>query len=382
MSNPKTKIAIIGAGIQGASIAYHLCRLGYTAVTLFDPDHTSGASDVAAGMLAPVAEAVYGEELLLNMMLESAQYWRELSIELATLFNIDVAYRDGGSMLVGVTQNDVAELERTFRYYQSLNLKCELLKPSQARKIEPSISPSISSAIYTEIDNQVDNRKAHLGLLEASRSKGATLLELEVTQIQSLNDGFKLTFGDSKTEIFDAIILCAGVGSFHIAGVPPYLRNVQRPIRGQVLRLRSIQNHLVPTMVIRTLFDGRSTYIVPRRDGEIVIGASIEEFGTDRTRRARSTYELLRDSLGVVPSLGEFDLAEISVGFRPTASDNFPILGSIQENFHVATGHFRHGILLASYTGKLMAKLIDSGKLPTEVERFSPSRFNNDVQIH
>ncbi len=378
MSNRPERIAIIGGGIQGSSIAFHLCQSKKFAVTIFDPDPLSGASQVAAGMLAPVAEAVYGEETLLDLMLESASYWGELAAQLKSDFDTEVGYRDEGSLLVGVTNNDIAEIERTYNYYQSLQLQCELVRPNQMRELEPTLSPSIALGIYTKLDTQVDNRRAHLGLMDASLALGAKLKHHRAISISKASNGYELEFENSKRESFDLVVLSAGIDSFKIPGTPKFLENSLRPIRGQVLRLHTKEPKFGPSLVIRTLFDKRHTYIVPRDNGEVVIGASVEEFGLDRLTRARSTFELLRDGLWVIPQLGEYNLSEINVGFRPVASDNFPLLGFIDDNLVVATGHFRHGILLSSTTGKYIAKLIETGTTPTQIQKFSPLRFSGN----
>lgn len=378
MSNDAKRIAIVGGGIEGSSIAFHLCRQDGVSVTIFDPNPLSGASQVAAGMLAPVAEAVYGEERLLDLMLASAEYWKTLSEELLSEFDIDVAYRSGGSLLVGVTPNDMAEIERTYKYYQGLGLGCELVRPSDMRQIEHTLSPALSLGIYTEIDNQVDNRRAHKGLLSASEQRGTQVINQTVIEISHAGNGVGILLEDGTRRYSDTVIVAAGVRSFEIKGTPAFLRDTMRPVRGQVLRLRSTTHGESPKVVLRTIFDSRPSYIVPRHNGEVIVGASSEEFGFETITRARSTFELLRDSLRVVPQLGEMDIAEINVGFRPATIDNFPILGFAEENLIIATGHFRHGILLASSTGKIIADLALTGALPKDLERFSPLRFNSN----
>lgn len=367
------KVAVVGAGIEGAAAAFYMSTRHGLAPVLFDPDPFSGASQVAAGMLAPVAEAVYGEESLLEMMLEAAREWSSLDDALRAM-GLESGYRGGGSLLVASGPNDVAEIERTHAYYQRLGLAVRRLRAAEAREVEPALAPSSGPALYTEIDNQVDNRVAHRSLLAGAFKAGATLIEKRVAEVARRSSGWALLDGQGAEHHFDKVVIAAGVRSGEIAGLPGYMEKALRPIRGQVLRLR-VAPGTGPSLVIRSLWDGRLVYVVPRLGGEVVVGASAEEVGFDATRKARSTYELLRDTFKVLPGLGEADLAEVNVGFRPGTSDNFPILGEVRDGLYLDAGHFRHGILLASITGRWIAEAVATGKAPEGMAAFAPSRL-------
>ena len=203
---------------------------------------------------------------------------------------------------------------------------------------------------------------------------GATLIEKRVAEVARRSSGWALLDGQGAEHHFDKVVIAAGVRSGEIAGLPGYMEKALRPIRGQVLRLR-VAPGTGPSLVIRSLWDGRLVYVVPRLGGEVVVGASAEEVGFDATRKARSTYELLRDTFKVLPGLGEADLAEVNVGFRPGTSDNFPILGEVRDGLYLDAGHFRHGILLASITGRWIAEAVATGKAPEGMAAFAPSRL-------
>ena len=367
------KIAIVGAGIEGAGAAFYMATRHGLTPTIFDPEPFSGASQVAAGMLAPVAEAVYGEERLLEMMLEAAREWSRLD-EALRAAGLESGYRGGGSLLVASGPNDVAEIERTHAYYLRLGLAVKKLRAAQARELEPALSPATGPAIYTEIDNQVDNRVAHRSLLTGALKAGATLIERRVAEVSRHKGGWALFDDQGAEHHFDKVVIAAGVRSGEIGGLPGYMSKALRPIRGQVLRLRAAPGS-GPSLVVRSLWDGRLVYVVPRLNGEVVIGATAEEVGFDPTRKARSTYELLRDTFKVLPGLGEADLAEVNVGFRPGTSDNFPILGEAEDGLYLDTGHFRHGILLASITGRWIAEAVASGRTPEGMSLFGPARL-------
>ncbi len=367
------KVAVVGAGIEGAGAAFYLTTKHGIVPSLFDPDPYSGASQVAAGMLAPVAEAVYGEERLLEMMLEAAREWTRLDDALRAA-GLESGYRGGGSLLVASGANDVAEIERTYAYYQRLGLAVRRLRAAEARELEPALSPSSGPALYTEIDNQVDNRVAHRSLLAGALKAGATLENRRVAEVSRRGSTWVLIDDQGGEHRADKVVIAAGVRSGEIEGLPSYMKKALRPIRGQVLRLRSAPG-AGPSLVVRSLWDGRLVYVVPRTSGEVVIGASAEEVGFDATRKARSTYELLRDTFKVLPGLGEADLEEVNVGFRPGTADNFPILGEAEPGLYLDTGHFRHGILLASITGRWIAEAVADDKVPEGMGQFAPQRL-------
>ena len=369
------KVGIVGAGIEGASAAFYLAQRHAIAPTLFDDDPFGGATQVAAGMLAPVAEAVFGEESLLDTMLEAAKEWINLAELLSTRFELSCGLRTGGSLLVAVSPNDAKDVERVWRYHQKLGLASGLLRPSALIELEPTLSANVHLGLYSETDNQVDNRVAHRSLLDACASMGTRLVRTRITEISRSQRQWLLADQNGNRYEFDKVIVAAGSRSPEIAGLPDYLSSAMRPIRGQVIRLRTTKQTVAPRLVVRSLWEGRTVYVVPRVTGEIVIGASIEEVGYDPTTRARSTFELLRDSIRVLPQLGEMHVSEINVGFRPGTIDNAPLLGEIDDGLILNTGHFRHGILLAPLTGKWIANEVVAPHNNPSLTAFDPRRF-------
>ena len=169
-------------------------------------------------------------------------------------------------------------------------------------------------------------------------------------------------------------VLAAGAWSGQVEGLASGLVPPVRPVKGQTLRLRLPQP---PThRVVRGSVRGSAVYVVPRSDGELVVGASSEEAGFDTLPRAGAVYELLRDAQSLLPELGEAVLAEVCTGLRPASPDNAPMVGPAGvEGLVIATGHYRNGILLAPITADAVADLITTGALPALMAPFCTDRF-------
>jgi glycine oxidase len=185
-----------------------------------------------------------------------------------------------------------------------------------------------------------------------------------------------VTFANGDVLHAKSVVLAAGCWSAGLAGVPAVARPPVRPIKGQILRLRGPADPPLLGRTVRGLVHGTSVYLVPRIDGEVVVGATIEERGFDTTVTAGATYELLRDATEIVPGVSELELAEARAGLRPGTPDNAPLLGpTAVEGLVLATGHYRHGVLLTPVTADAIAEVLVTGRVPELVAPFSPLRF-------
>ncbi len=176
----------------------------------------------------------------------------------------------------------------------------------------------------------------------------------------------------------ESVVVTAGCHSNQLGGLPPGTLPPVRPVKGMTLRLAAPAH--VPRLrrTLRGLVHGESCYVVPREDGSVVVGATVEEKGFDRTVQARALYELLRDARTVVPGLDEYELTETAVGLRPGSPDNAPAIGrTAVPGLLVATGHYRNGILLAPVTADAIAALLAGGDSDAVVAPFGPQRFNS-----
>lgn len=347
-------VAVVGGGVIGLAAAWRCAQLGLR-VTVHDPAAGSGASSVAAGMLAPVSETYFGEPELTALLVAGAAQWPSFAAELSEFG--DVGYRTDGTLVAALTPDDLAAASRLWRYQSSLGLPVEELPPAAMREAVPLLHPRVRRGAWID-DRQTDPRRLHPVLRTAAERAGVRVLPTRVDSLERLDAG--------------SVVVAAGVASARLTGLPV------RPVKGQVLRLRAPDGAPAFRHVIRGYADGRRAYLVPRPDGEVVVGATEEE-RTDELRTAGGVLELLRAATDLVPELTEFELAEVGVGHRPGTPDNAPIIGLLRPGVVVATGHYRHGILLAPVTADAVAQLVATGQVPEVMVPFGPSRFRVSV---
>ncbi len=350
-------LAVVGGGIIGLAVAWRARSLGLSVTVLEREELGSGATGVAAGMLAPVAEAEFGDAARrqLELGLRSASMWPSFAAELEQCSGISVGYRESGTLVVARDGDEARELERQIALRESLGLGVRRLRPSEARSLEPALAPALRLALEAPDDHSVDPRLVTEALRIACERAGVKLCEhTPVTDLEL--DGQRDTVsgvGLSGGEVLYAgeTVVAAGAWSGSIDGVPVAARIPVRPVKGQILRLRDPAGPGLLERVLR--FDGG--YLVPRGDGRYVLGATVEERGFDMRATAGGVHELLRDAHELVPGVSELEIEELSVGLRPGTPDNTPILGpGSLAGLMWATGHHRNGILLAPLTAELI----------------------------
>ena len=348
-------VTVVGGGVIGLAVAWRCAQRGLR-VRVLDPSPGAGASHAAAGMLAPVGEAAFGEEALARLLLDSARRWPAFSAELTAATGRDLGYRTEGTLTVASTADDLAEAERLCAYHRGLGLTVTASRPSALRDREPALSPRIRGGAHTPDDHQVDPRRLVVALREVLGAGGVPIVAAMPTALSGV-DG-------------DVVVVAAGCGTARLAGLPV------RPVKGQILRLRSPTGEPCFRHVIRGYVDGRHVYLVPRADGEVVVGATAEE-RADPAVTAGAVLELLRAAIDLIPELGEYELVETLVGFRPATPDNAPLLGrrNADPRIVVAAGHYRNGVVLTPVTADLIAGLIDTGVADPALEPFAPDRF-------
>jgi len=374
-SNPsKPNIAIIGAGVIGLAIAWRLAARG-VAVRIFDRGAAgAGASRAAAGMLAACAEAEPGEEALVALGREGQARWPAFAAELLAASGIDVELRPEGTLLLALTADDQARLTHQLVFQQKLGLPLQWISAADTRRREPHLAGKLAGAVFSPEDTQVDNRKLVAALRVAAEAAGARVSEYRaVSAISSRGgrvDGIILADGTKVTA--DVVVLAAGAWARSIEGIDPKLRPPVRPIKGQMLALRMDPAAALVSHVVWA----PGAYLVPRRDGRLLVGATVEEKGYDASLTAGGILTLLEAAWRAVPAIEELAIDEMWVGHRPGSRDDAPILGAGPiDGLIYATGHHRNGILLAPITADAIARLVLDGVVEAAIRPFGIERF-------
>ncbi|WP_329487277.1 glycine oxidase ThiO [Kitasatospora sp. NBC_01246] len=376
-------VLVVGGGIIGLAVAWRAARRGLTDIAVVDPDPGGGAARVAAGMLAPVTELQYGEEPLLRLGMASNERYAAFADELTEASGgRDTGYRRCGTVAVALDSDDREELRELHAFHGRLGLDSQWLTGREARKLEPMLAPGVRGGLHVTDDHQVDGRRLAAALVLACERADVRLHRTEAAELLVEGDravGVRLGTGETLTA--DRVVLAAGSRSHLLPGLPAGVLPAIRPVKGQILRLR-IPPAYRPFLSrnVRAVVRGQHLYLVPREDGELVIGATSEEQGYDTTVTAGGVYELLRDAHELVPGITELPLVETSAGLRPGSPDNAPLLGpTALPGLVAATGHYRNGVLLTPVTADLLAEYLVTGTTPALAEPFSPTRFTTKV---
>jgi glycine oxidase len=364
-------VIVVGGGVIGTAIAWRAARDGRT-VILIDPQTDDKASLVAAGMLGPVSESVFGEQDLLNLNLHAIGRFPSFNKELEDAAGQQTGLRTEGTLAVAYDSDDLAALDRLTAFRHSIGLDAERLDARDCRKQEPFLSPATRGGVLARGDLSVDNRRYLAALKQAAADAGVRTL---TGYVMEAGDGWVRAASQERLSARH-VVIAAGHATSAIDGVPDEVRKAIRPVKGQILRLRHPGN--IPpilTHTVRAIVQGHDVYLVPRTDGELVAGATQEE-RDDRDVTAGAVHDLLRDATTAVPAISELILAEASAGLRPGTSDNGPILGPVEtERLIIAAGHFRNGILLSAATADAIAALLAGNQPNAAWAPFQPERF-------
>jgi glycine oxidase len=395
--NRTVDVAVIGGGIIGLGIAWAVAHSGRTVVVI-DPEPASGATYAAAGMLAAVSELHYQEEALLELMLASSGLYPAFIDSLGPDHHL-TGYQRTHTMSVGADSADRHALADLRGVQLASGLIVDPLTIREARVYEPLLSPHVSGAFMVEQDHQVDPRRLseRIQLMLAAlaenggwghdaliRVKATGLVHDDCADASSRVTGVALA--DGGTVSAAEVVVATGLAAAGLSGLPEHLTLPLRPVYGDILRLR-VPEHLRPllTCTIRGLVHGVPVYLVPRSDGTVVIGATQREDGSTAVS-AGGVYQLLRDAQVLVPAVSELELIEVTARARPGTPDNAPLLGRVSRiggapegndvpGLIVATGFFRHGVLLTPVAAHYCLQLIE-GSADQRWERFRPDRFS------
>jgi len=351
---------VVGAGVIGLSCAWRAAQRGARVVVLDRGEPPDGATRVAAGMLAPVGELAFGEPELLAMTLAAAERYPRFVAELERATEMAVGYLRRGALHVALDRGEAAELRRIHDLQRSLNLGAEWLTPRRCRQLEPGLAPSLNGGVHVPSEASVDPRALCEALLAALGPEEVEVRTGGAVE-EALFDGGRLVGvrAPSGEELHaPAVVLAAGAWSGNAGWLPPAARPPVRPVKGQIVELGSLDGAAPCERILAS----ERVYLVPRADGRLIVGATVEERGFDTAVTAGGVYELLREAHRLLPDVAEMQLVGAMAGLRPGTPDNLPLVrpGTV-EGLILATGHYRNGILLAPLAAEQVAEMLVVG---------------------
>ncbi|MBL7989064.1 MAG: glycine oxidase ThiO [Chlorobi bacterium] len=363
---------IVGGGIAGLTAARALAQHGQRVAVLEQGIIGNGATAAAGGMLAPLVEARSAEPHAVQFGMEALRFYPEFVAQLQAEAEMSVGYRTEGTLVVGPDRDQTEQLRHLFAEQQRLQLPVEWLSGYELRQIEQYLSPTVAGGIHSRHDHQVDNRLLAVALARAVARLGGDVVE-NVGELHPKRVGQTWRAEGNGVSIEAAnILLAEGAAAKALRQMLPNLSPHLRPVKGQFLRLDQRELHLLDHVVRST-----EVYLVPKNNGQIVVGASAEERGFDNRNTAGEIFELLRAAWECVPAIRELPILEIGVGFRPATTDHLPLLGRTKiDGLAVAAGYYRHGILFAPYAAHLLAEHLVQQTSNQWIHTFSPERFH------
>jgi glycine oxidase len=375
-------VVVAGGGVIGTAIAWRAATAGLDVVVV-DPGRGDAASLVAAGMLAPVSESVFGEDALLRLNLLAAARFPAFAAELEEVTGHNVGLRREGTLAVAYDPGDHAALMRLAAFRRSAGLDVAELDSRACRRLESFLAPDVRGGVLFAADWSVDSRRYAAALREAARAVRVRTVHGRVVGVRVSGGracGVRLAGGSAISAVdCAAVVVAAGCWSGEVTGLPEALHTAVRPVKGQLLRLR-LPAGMPPVIshTVRATVRGADVYLVPRADGEMIVGATSEERGLDRAVTAGAVHDLLHDAMTVLPVTSELILAEACAGLRPATPDNGPIVGTAGPGgLLVATGHYRNGILLSPVTADAAVACLTGQRPAQEWEPFFPQRFTD-----
>jgi glycine oxidase len=340
---------IIGAGVAGLASAWRLARRGQQVTIIEREVAGAGASRAAAGMLAPTAEVRFEEAELLTIGQRSLSLYPRFVEELEADSGLSVDYRDEGTLVVALDRDDTAELEHLLAYQRSLGLDVAMLSGDQARDLEPALSPRVHAAVRCASDHQIDPRSLVAALTAACRARGVVLREGTSVESIALDGDVMRGVVVEGGELIEAhrVIAAAGAWTRKLGGLPRGALPQVRPVLGQMLSVE-----MGATPLCRHVIRGPEAYLVPKSDGRLIIGATMEERGFDTRHRLGGLMEIMRGAWEILPDLYERPIIETWTGLRPISASNMPIiaLSEVCRELIWCCGHGRGGILLTPWT--------------------------------
>ena len=367
----KYDAAIAGGGVIGGAIALGLARAGLR-VAVFDRQQPGqGASWASAGIISPAPES---PAMIVTVPLAKASValYPEFVAQVEEISGRNVGFRAKGTLEALFSRDTKAELSTIIALHHGLGLQAEPLRVEDARELEPALSEEVEAAVLRPNEASIDNRALTNALLEAARRCGAEIFP--GSGVKAIwREGNRCAGLQLQNEKVEAkwTIVAAGCFSETIEGVAKYAP--VRPAKGQMVALRA------DDVEIQRVLWSDKIYLVPRNDGRILAGATVEHVGFDKRTTAGGIQKILSAAIELAPDLTNARIEETWAGLRPDSPDHLPILGPTDvDGLLIATGHFRSGILLTPITARLIREWITEQRVSEDWSRFSPLRFQSE----
>jgi glycine oxidase len=371
MQRQEGDVIIVGAGLIGLSIAFELAQRG-ASVRVYDrAEPARAASWAGAGMLAPYTERITNEALL-ALCASSLDEYPAFARRVCEAAGIDAHLRLDGVMYAAFDEQGLVTLRRHAEQLAARGVECEMFDRNGMLAAEPWLGAAVAGGVLKKAEGYVDNRRLGRALVAACEARGVAVeqsftIELECDPRRVLGLRTDRGFNGAR-----AVVNACGAWAARLAGVPRSCVPPIEPVKGQMIALN------VPAGFVRYATWVPGAYLVPRNDGRLLIGATVEASGFDERVTAQGIHELLHAALSAAPSLSAFTMTESWAGLRPGTPDALPVMGETPlAGYFLATGHYRNGILLAPATARLVADAIEGA--PAPLEPFSIARFSTEA---
>lgn len=374
----KSDILIIGGGIIGLSIARELDLRGIERITVLDKSNVGvEASWAAAGMLAPSSETEKDDDFY-RLCSASNRLYPQFADELLSQTGVDIEFDPSGTLYLAFNEHDLAEIESRYQAQNLVGINISKLDRAQIMELEPNISSQVRSGLLYPDDRQVENRKLLTALQTYAKNAGIKIIEnCEAASIKLENGNAVGVLTNNGEFTAGHIIITTGAWTSLIKLEEAAMPFAVKPIRGQMMSFKAEAG-----LISKVIYSPRG-YVLPRRDGRIITGATVEDAGFSNVTTEDGIALIKRNAAEILPVTASLEAAEIWSGLRPMSGDGHPVLGGIPgiNGVTVATGHYRNGILLAPLTAQLIANSILDGENGGAIETFGPARLISATSV-
>ncbi len=361
-------VVVIGAGVQGCAVALRLAQAGKDVLVLERGIPGAEASSAAGGILSPGVEAVEPGPFL-DLCRASVDRYAALARELEASTGMQVGYRGGGTLEVALDDDHAQLLAARAERLEKHRVPVEVLDDAAARALEPGLSPQVRGALYFRDEASIDSPLLARALYLAAHGAGARFRTGQVHRIVHEGGRAVAVEHDAGRLDADAVVLAAGAWSALVEG-SGLRRGAVRPVRGQIVLLDTR-----PRLLSRVVFSDKG-YVVPRADGRVLCGSTMEEVGFEKAVTAGGLRSVLSLAIEIAPQLAGAPILDTWSNFRPSSPDGWPILGaSAVPGLFYATGHTRNGVMLTPITADAVSAVILGAPPPIDLSPFSVERL-------